>query len=70
MLSKETLKNYAESECEEIIGVRDLNQLNNDQLINVVIRLIMKAADDQQNPAQITNIVRELINKENRYSDY
>lgn len=70
MLSKEILKKYAESECEEISGTRDLNHLNNEELIDVVIRLIMKAANEQLDIAKISNIVHDQLRKQSRYSDY
>lgn len=70
MLSKETLKNYAEMECEEIIGVRDFNQLSNEQMMHVVIRLIMKAMNEQQDISKIANIVHEQLRKEARFTDY
>lgn len=69
MLSKEILKNYAELECEEISGTRDLNRLSNEELIDVVIRLIMKTANEQLDIAKISNIVHDQLRKASRYSD-
>lgn len=70
MLSKEELLNYAERECEEITGERDFNKLDQKQLVHVVIRLMMKAMNEQQDTAKIANIVHDLIRDEMRYSDY